>query len=105
MAERDYRAVFIDEVVFKPYSVTQRAWASRKENQHMMKEGIRLRTLYAVVAMSAEHGIEGLEISFDPIVKENVITLFKRLGRSFPSSRVVVFWDNLRMHYTREVVA
>jgi hypothetical protein len=94
---------YIDEVIFKAHATRGKAWSRRYCNLDLPKEGTKLRMVYVVVAVSKERGIERFQLSQSPIVKKNMVDLIGKLARKEPRKDVTIFWDNLRMHYSKEV--
>jgi hypothetical protein len=90
-------------VIFKPHGARGKSWAMKNCSFDLKKEGIRVKTCYAVVAISSENGVEGYRISSKPIVKSDMIAQLGDLAQTIGRENVTVFGDNLRMHYSKEV--
>lgn len=99
------RILYADEVAFVPYSVRAKSWARTGENQVLRKGGSRLRPLYALVCVTPETGLLSYVLSEAPIRKPDALTLFEALADREPLTNSALFWDNLPMHRSREVVA
>jgi hypothetical protein len=94
----------VDELVFSPYSIRAKAWAGVGENQGLSKGGLRIPAIYAIVAMSREHGLAGFVISEKPIVKQDALNLLSAFEGAGIFNETVLFWDNLRMHHSKVIV-
>lgn len=54
--------------------------------------------------MSAEVGVEGYLVRNKPIVRADMVRLLQDLGEKGYDLPVAIFLDNLRLHYTKDVV-
>lgn len=89
--------------MFKPFSISAKSWAPKHCNQELFKGGCRLKTVYAVAAISLEHGLEDFALSGKPIAAGDLAELLTDVLSQRPNQESIVFLDNLRMHYSHQV--
>ena len=95
------KIIYLDETIFKPYSVEGMAWAHKWQNQDLRKHGLKLRTLAAIVCISMEAGVELVYTKPFSIKCEDLCEAIKLLERDNKLKPVTIFMDNLRSHHSR----
>jgi hypothetical protein len=68
-----HKVVYIDEALFRPYSITAKSWSQKGDNHHLPKYGLQLPTVYIAVAISRDAGVEALVTSAKPIVRQDFL--------------------------------
>jgi hypothetical protein len=99
------KVLYCDEISFSAYGTSAKSWARVGENQILTKGALRLPTLYAMVVISGEAGLEGFYMSESPIVISDSLQLLWNMKNFYQPHETVLFWDNLRGHHSREVLA
>jgi hypothetical protein len=72
-------------------------------NHVLSKVGFKLKTVYAVVAISARNELEEFVLSPSPIVAEDFLELLYFVVEGNFGSRYTLSMDNMRMHHSSQV--
>ena len=93
----------MDEAVFKAYKVNGKAWAYTGQNQLIGVEGVKLDTLALSLGISADEGVEVINIKEFAIKGDDVNETLERLNQRYPNRQLYLFMDNATFHHARIV--
>jgi len=98
--------VYLDETNFMPKKHTCKSFAKKHHNQTLEKDGIRAKTMSAVVTISSETGLLDYMIAEGAFDTDRFLLFLAQMKNTIGSNRkVAVFLDNLQVHHTKLVAA
>lgn len=80
-----------------------KSWAAKGRNQPLLKQGIRVKTMAALVFVAKELGVVHFCLRPVSIIKQTIATALIAVQQRLRRRRVTVFMDNLRAHHSRQV--
>lgn len=95
--------VYLDESIFKVYTVEGYSWAAPFCNHTLAKGKVKFNTLALGLRISPQAGVASLILREKSLNKYDVVELIENLTASLRTQGAIIFMDNLPAHKSKVV--